>query len=148
MEEIENSSLYYQTGIRGNPHFIIRYKNHPLDKLKRKREKTQQKMRAEAEAALEQHRKGGEEAVADVVEDERKNQQQRKDLGRNLQEEEETFNGETVETTTDNDGEEEVDDENPFRPIRIHLATGTLDATRTATNGAQIDFVKDQIHSE
>ena len=150
MEEIENSSPYYRTGIRGNPHFTIRYKNHPFDELKRKREqKTQRKTRAEAGPALERHGKGGEEAVAaDVVEDERKHRQRREDLGRNLQEEEEeTFNGETVETTTDDndDEEEDVDDENPFRPIRIHLATGALDATRTATNGAQIDFVKDQI---
>lgn len=34
---------------------------------------------------------------------------------------------------------------NPFRPIRIHLETAALDATRTSTNGAQIDFVKESI---
>ena len=153
IEEIENSLPYYQTGIRGNPNFIISYKNHPFDILKRKRnKKTQQKKKMrEVGAAVEdqQHRRGGQDALDDLVveqqQQQQQQQQQREELGRNLQEE--TFNGDmTVETTTnnDNDDEEEVD-ENPFRPIRIHLATGALDATRTATNGAQIDFVKNQI---
>ncbi len=42
------------------------------------------------------------------------------------------------------DGADEEDD-NPFRPIRIHLETAALDAERTSTNGPQIDFVKNSI---
>ena len=38
MEDLENSMPYYQTGIRGDPDFMVQYKNHPFDKLRMERE--------------------------------------------------------------------------------------------------------------
>ena len=39
MEDIENAMPYYQTGIRGDPEFKIKYENHPFDLLREARER-------------------------------------------------------------------------------------------------------------
>lgn len=103
MEDIENSSPYFQTGIRGDPHHQLQYKNHPFDRMRMERERRRGLQRGEE---------------GDVI---------MEDASRNLQDE---------GTATS---------ENPFRPIRIHLDTTAIDAERTESNGAQIDFVKDII---
>ena len=66
--------------------------------------------------------------------------------------EENNFMGEDVVRNLEGDGTssstaegDSSSNENPFRPIRIHLDTTAIDAERTESNGAQIDFVKDII---
>lgn len=39
MEELENSTPYFQTGIRGDPDFTLEYKNHPFDLMRKERER-------------------------------------------------------------------------------------------------------------
>ena len=38
VEEIENSSPYFQTGIRGDPNHKLEYRNHPFDLMRKERE--------------------------------------------------------------------------------------------------------------
>jgi hypothetical protein len=43
------------------------------------------------------------------------------------------------------EGDEVEDEENFFKPMRISFVTEALDNTRSANNGAQIDFVKEKV---
>lgn len=135
MEEIENSLPYFRTGIRGDPNHELQYRNHPFDRMRRERER----MRELKERTEKQQHEQQKNTRDELVERENKDMMEEVPL-RNLQED-----GTTASTTgggTDSTGGE---DENPFRPIRIHLDTTAIDAERTESNGAQIDFVKNTI---
>ena len=120
MEELENEMPYFRTGVRGDPNHRLLYLNHPFDEMRiaRERSSTMKTMHDADDNG------GGWDLDS-----------------RNLQEAdgEEEGGGQDVD-----DGGDVVDD-NPFRPIRIHLETAALDAKRTSSNGPQIDFVKNSI---
>jgi hypothetical protein len=149
MEELENSLPYYQTGIRGDPAHELQYRNHPFDRLRRERERKMKsrrelKSREQPQQSQEQSLRRGEEFMEGNDEE---HIIMEEDVVRNLEGDgtsSSTADGDSSSNASEG-GEGGGEDENPFRPIRIHLDTTAIDAERTESNGAQIDFVKDII---
>ncbi len=119
VEEIENSLPYFRTGKRGDPNHQLQYRNHPFDRLRREKDR----MREMKEQQQNQRRTDGDEK--DIIED--------------------VLSSRNLEAEGGDGSIGESGDDNPFRPIRIHLDTTAIDEERTEANGAQIDFVKDII---
>jgi hypothetical protein len=144
MEELENDTPYFRTGIRGDPDHRIMYENHPFDRMRLEREERKEGIR---------HRKGGGGEGGGAAPP--GGSLHDPDGGwevdsRNLQTEGGGGDDDAAEEGGSDGGggggEEGGEEyENPFRPIRIHLETAALDALRTSTNGPQIDFVKNSI---
>mmetsp|Transcript_13379 Transcript_13379/g.28402 ORF Transcript_13379/g.28402 Transcript_13379/m.28402 type:complete len:825 (+) Transcript_13379:50-2524(+) len=109
LNKIETESTdYWRTGIKGDPHHVVNYKNHPFDaknKQRRMEKKNQPQRHLQTDGA-----------AAD-------------------------FTGTATATTAD------LEEEAPFvfQPLRIMFDTSALDATRTQSNGAQIDFIENEI---
>lgn len=144
MEQIENSSRYYQTGFREINHQVNYGGRHPFERMRRG-------VLNEEEGGAVNNIEGGNDSGREVNE---------RSLQEGVATEEEGSGGDgnegdaTTSTNTDttsNTVDESIpstnqqDEEDPFKPIRIQFDTTALDEQSTSYNELKIDFVKNVI---